>query len=230
MNKTILSVLLASVCILPAQAGELSILLGSSRAQLASSGTWWQQEYPHELSNNPVSGTLRYDWSSAAGSKYAIGLTHIGRWTSSAQAVASDNAYTIHSPYPLSHWYGDESINGLFLAARHDTGNWSFEYGPILTHTSWRMQVPDWMNCVDSAESPEGRALGGGCLTPVGYIWPVDIQVPNQWGVTWRLGLSYRFSQNYRSELSCIDGRMLRNGPGLVNGPVCTFNLGYTFK
>jgi hypothetical protein len=222
---SVIYILLVCVCA-PVNAGNFSVSLGDTHAVLASSGTWWQKEYAHSLPHDVPSATIRYDTDMGGGSglKVGIGYTYIGRFKSQAVAVPSDNAYTLGLPYPTSHWYGNEEIQGLFVAARKDFGAWYIEAGPMITWTNWTMHVPDWYDCVDSP------VYGGPCLQPRKEPYDLTVGVSNYRQLKIRFGAGYKINEFWSIDYSMVDGRLLGAGwPGIVNGPAHTLGVRYTF-
>lgn len=158
MKRILLTIGLFLCC--SAYAGEFTMLLGDSHFTPQSDGTWWQQPFPHDLKMNSPSLGLRYDTvQNDEGWSFGVGYMNLGRISSTALAVALDgkvsgdggyNATTkaCNGPcWPVSHWNGRGSVNGLFGIVSKHYGPWSIEGGLYLYYPRWSVSVPDWISC-----------------------------------------------------------------------------------
>ena len=141
MRKLLFAALLS---VTPSAHAELVAGIGTSVFAKAGNGTWFQNEYLHELNMRSTSATLRYDFGDNS-----IGYMYVGKVTSSALAKASDQAYNMGKPYPLSQWYGSGDTQGLFASHRFTSGNWYATLGLMAYRSTWEVDIPDWRPCVD---------------------------------------------------------------------------------
>lgn len=201
----------------PAHALDFTFSAGATRATTVPSGIWWEAPYAHSLPTYVPSFTLRADKTLTSDWELGAGYTYVGRFQSTALAKASDQAISANAPYPLSHWNGDEKVEGLFLVARRNIGQWYVELGPAVTRSSWKMFIPDWVPCTDPA-----------CLLP-DTPRPLTVGTPRQ--IHWDLigGIGYKFDARWSANLSVYPTRIAGEFPGITKGYSATASVGFTF-
>lgn len=183
MNKLIaIALLVPSIASAQVVAG-----LGVSVFAKAGNGTWFQNEYPHELDMRSPSATLRYDMDN-----FSVGYMYVGKVTSHALAKASDAAYAANSPYPLSTWHGSGDTQGLFASHRQRwTDNFYTTLGLMAYRSTWEVDIPDWVPATDAAT-----------LIP-GTPRPLHVQHRTVWRTYPMLGVGYQ-SGRMAVELSLL--------------------------
>ena len=139
--------------------GHFTALLGVSKFTPHSDGVWYQEAFPYRLHMISPSWGFRWDTAQFDHFSLSIGYMDLGHVKSVAQAVALDGSQPNDGGYnagtkscngtcwPLSHWYSDGTVRGVFAAATWHHGPWSFEAGPYLYFPKWSMDVPDWIAC-----------------------------------------------------------------------------------
>jgi len=138
---------------------QLEIGVGVTHATHADNGTWWQEEFAHDLTMNSPSLSIGGKWpidsQRLAFDRWYLraGYEYLGTFKSSALASASDEdywgcRYHTETCWPLSHWHGQGAVQGLYatLVPEIDMGTYAifFEAGASLYRSSWRVDIPDW--------------------------------------------------------------------------------------
>lgn len=201
---------------------ETTVSVGATHPYLQDSGTWWQQEFSHSLPKDVPSVGIRYDKRNADGYSWGAGYTYVGRFRSHAKAIASDeyyNAWDRRTPYtyPLSDWYGDQTVHAVYLIKRHYNGKAFFEAGPVVTYSKWSMTIPNWIHCVDPA-----------CMTP-GMPEYLKVGKPKQWQVLFTAGMGYQLTPNAALRLQFYPTFIRGEFPGITQRYSPTITFDYTF-
>lgn len=138
---------------------EVEIGVGVTHFQHADNGTWWQEEFAHDLTmNSPsfsigIKNKLKENVLGFERVNYRVGYEYLGRAKSYALASASDEdywgcRYHTETCWPLSHWYGVGDVQGLYATVQPeiDMGKYSifFEGGISAYYSRWKVDIPDW--------------------------------------------------------------------------------------
>jgi hypothetical protein len=210
---------------------KVSVSLGSTFANTQPSGIWWQQEYSSKFTHNAPSFTLRVDNRISNGWSYGVGYAYVGNFHSDSLAVSSDPAYASGSPWPLSRWIGNQKVDGIFLVGRKTIGKWYIEAGPMLTKTSYSMDVPDWIGSKDWPTN----------LVPdTGNTRFLHVGTPRQMKVELIGGVGYNISDKLSVQFTAYPTRVLNpqpeevgesadTGPGILKGYSGNLSVLYTF-
>jgi hypothetical protein len=194
-----------------AHATEYSIGMGVTHTNLPQNGIWWQDGYYSSLPHNVPSLTVRADnrhgdWGVGYGYMYE------GNFQSYALAVASDAAYAAHSVYPASHWYGNQTNQGLFLVGRRYIGKFFVEAGPMLTRNDFTMTIPDCRLSIDPAMLVAGN--------------PHYFQMnAHTWQVQAVASVGYQYSETWSGEVSYIP---TNTGAGQIPGIAGSYSVNAT--
>lgn len=225
--RAILCVLFALLA-LPAWAErpQVEVGVGITHTTHQDNGTWWQEEFPHDLTMNSPSlsvglkqpmdrAWLGFDrWYVRAGYEY------LGAFKSSALASASDEdywgcRYHTETCWPLSHWYGRGAVHGLYLTVMPeiDMGSYAifFEAGASLYRSSWRVDIPDWRP------------------TREGPVQSLTATHATRWEPTYLIGLGVRRGP-FAVSLTRRDARASGDlFPAIYHGPAYNLSLRYAF-
>lgn len=219
MVKTLLTAALLAA--FSCQAADFEVGIGLTSFGQAYNGTWYQDGYPHDLHLKSQSFKLGIT-ESVGRWRWHAGLEWLGRYSSTAEAVASDYAYTNNTPYPVSHWVGKGQVYGMYLSAGPQ-----FQLAGLTVHPlfgfyryrpTWEMSIPDWVPCQDGADGPACapgsprplmvRTARETRTTPIVGLsvgrdrWSMDLTVRRAnanslptitTGPTWNVGLSWRW-------------------------------------
>lgn len=184
---------------------------GITHATLVPSGIWWQKEYPHSLPKDVPSYGIKYTKAN-----WTIGYANVGRFKSHSLAVASDQAYDAKISWPLSNWYGDESVKAVYLLKRFPLSKGWIEVGPVVTYSTWKMTIPDWVWCPDKE-----------CLIPTEPRY-LQVGKPKQIATDLMASVGTKLTDNLSLSLSVYPTR-ISNDPGITKGYSPTISLGYSF-
>lgn len=122
----------------------LQLSLGLSHAGGQDPGIWYMDgpQYPHELHlTSPAAGI------GLAGPHWRAGYQYLGKFTSDARAIASDDPALIGCAprcYPLSAWHGAGKVGGLYLQATGSWGRWGGQIGPWLYRATWQERITEF--------------------------------------------------------------------------------------
>lgn len=162
---------------------DISVGVGYSFFTKAGNGTWYQNEYDHQLNMQSPSVTIRNDFKLFS-QDMSVGYMYEGKVSSYALAKASDNAYYAHSAYPMSHWYGSGDTQGFFLSNRQHYKDWYVSLGLMMYRSTWEVTIPDWYGCTDAK-----------CLIPT--TTPLSIKAVHRaiWKTMPMLNIGYNFDK-----------------------------------
>jgi hypothetical protein len=238
MISKILFVVLTAFSLNAVAEPKVSVSLGNTFANTQPSGIWWQKEYPSKFDHNAPSFSLRVDNKISDGWSYGAGYASVGNFHSDSLAVGSDFAYAAGTPYPLSRWIGNQKIDGLFLVGRKTWGKWYVEAGPMLTRTSFSMDIPDAVPCIE--DTPRT------CLLPdVANMRTLHVGTPRQMKVELIAGIGYVVNDKVSVQFTAYPTRVMNvppeengsgfgggnadSGPGILKGYSGNLSLIYTF-
>jgi hypothetical protein len=124
---------------------SLELAVGYSNFGHQPDGVWYQEPFAHTLTTRSPSFSV-----GVASKDYRFGYEYFGRVTTSALATPSDPDYNIngaHAKWPLSHWYGDGNVQGIYASRLWRSGNFFAETGLYVYRPTWSMTIPDWRSC-----------------------------------------------------------------------------------
>jgi hypothetical protein len=120
----------------------LEIGLGITQFGQQPDGVWYQKPFPHTMVVTSPSVLLGYN-----NGTYRGGYEYIGTVRTYAVASASDpdyNTYGANAKWPLSHWYGRGSVQGLYFSRLWTINTFFLETGLFLYRPTWTVTIPDW--------------------------------------------------------------------------------------
>lgn len=212
--------LLSLMLLLPgiASALDYTLMVGDTHANLQPAGVWWVQDYAHSLPSNAPSFTFRADQRFG---KWGVGggFMYIGHFSSLALAKGSDAAAAAGTPYPVTAFVGNESIEGIFLNGRRYFGNFYAEVGAIVTRTNWTMDVPQ--------EYPAIPSSGG--MTPYGYSEFVHIAQLGEIQLMPMADIGYIIDKHWSAQFAMLPTRVYGQYQGITKGYSWNASVGYTF-
>ena len=166
----------------------LQLGVGVSHANPQDCGIWYMcgPQYPHTLHLDSVSESIGIETE-----HWRVGYENLGRFTSTAKAIASENPALIPCApkcYPISNWYGSGKVAGGYVEYIVRRGAWHFEAGPWLYRATWQENLTEFpldavcgggsplvrsTHCNVSADKTTIGAMGG-----IGY-GPVAVTIRN---------------------------------------------------
>ena len=171
---------------------SLELAVGYSNFSHQPDGVWYQEPFPHTLVTRSPNFAI-----GAATKDYRFGYEYFGRVTTSALATASDADYNLNganAKWPLSHWYGEGKVEGLYASKLWHDGNFFLETGVYVYRPTWSMTIPDWRPCetcppqyLKVTHDPKFNAspiLGIGYMSE-GHVFTLNIRQTQTRGDQW---------------------------------------------
>jgi len=138
---------------------DLELSIGITKFQQQTNGIWYQEGFDHSLKLKSASYSAKiFSHPSANGWQVGVGYTYVGKAASEAVATASDANYDpikkacVGPCWPLSHWYGAGTVQGVSLLARKNfESGWYVEGGLMASRATYSVNIPDWIACATCA-------------------------------------------------------------------------------
>lgn len=169
------------------QAVDFEIGAGRTQFSAQQDGVWYQNPFPYDLELQSNSVSLGITDYVQPGWRYRAGWWYVGRATSSALAVGADAVYAAYGKeagqhYPLTHWYGQGTVNELYATVGPEWQVGSFtlaaEGGFTLCKSTWTESMPDFVPLANNAQgygSPYPLTVQNAAPIHGGYMYGVSV-------------------------------------------------------